>query len=167
MTWPIWKSVEIQLHCNPIDLKSVGLHRAGTIYRSNRIHTRTKIRLDQWTLLPVFHSRAKHIDLHHHFICKAIQDRIIWVQYIPIAEIMADSLTKALGGEKHEKCTVRMGMAWCLDVSGSLLSSPFSFLLFIQLLCPVSLIHSLTPLFILLEDQCHLHSSMRCLSDWI
>jgi len=54
---------------------------------------------------------VKHIDLHHHFICKAIQDRIIWVQYIPIAEIMADSLTKALGGEKHEKCTVRMGMA--------------------------------------------------------
>jgi len=60
---------------------------------------------------PVSHSRAKHIDLRHHFIHEAIQDRIIWVQYIPTAEMTADSLTKALRREKHEKCTVRMGMA--------------------------------------------------------
>jgi len=36
-------------------------------------------------------------------------------------EMTADSLTKALGREKHEKCTVRLGMA-CLDLSGNLLS---------------------------------------------
>ena len=60
---------------------------------------------------PVSHSRAKHIDIRHHFIREAIQDRIIWVQYIPTAEMTADSLTKALGREKHQKCTLRMGMS--------------------------------------------------------
>jgi hypothetical protein len=60
---------------------------------------------------PVSHARAKHIDIRHHFIREAIQDKIIWVQYIPTSEMTADSLTKALGREKHEKCTARMGMA--------------------------------------------------------
>ena len=60
---------------------------------------------------PVSHSRAKHIDLRHHFVREAIQDRIIWVQYIPTAEMTADSLKKALGREKHEKCASRMGMS--------------------------------------------------------
>lgn len=59
---------------------------------------------------PVSHARAKHIDLRHHFVREAIQDKVIWVQYIPTAEMTADSLTKALGREKHEKCTARMGM---------------------------------------------------------
>jgi len=59
---------------------------------------------------PVSHARAKHINLRHHFIREAIQDKVIWVQYIPTAEMTADSLTKALGREKHEKCTARMRM---------------------------------------------------------
>jgi hypothetical protein len=59
---------------------------------------------------PVSHARAKHIDLRHHFVREAIQDKVIWVQYIPTGEMTADSLTKALGREKHEKCTARMGM---------------------------------------------------------
>lgn len=59
---------------------------------------------------PVSHARAKHIDLRHHFVREAIQDKVIWVQYIPTTEMTADSLTKALGREKHEKCTTRMGM---------------------------------------------------------
>jgi len=59
---------------------------------------------------PVSHARAKHIDIRHHFIRDAVQDEIIWLQYIPTAEMTADSLTKALGREKHEKCAARMGM---------------------------------------------------------
>ena len=59
---------------------------------------------------PMSHAHAKHIDLRHHFIREAIANRIIWVQYIPTAEMMADSLTKALGRKKHKKCTARMGM---------------------------------------------------------
>ena len=59
---------------------------------------------------PVSHARAKHIDIRHHFVREVIQDKVIWVQYIPTTEMTADNLTKALGHEKHEKCTARMGM---------------------------------------------------------
>src|SRR5437667_10496493 len=61
---------------------------------------------------PVSHAQAKHIDIRHYFVREAIQDQIIWVQYLPTAEMTADSLTKALGREKHEKCTARMGMTY-------------------------------------------------------
>src|SRR5438477_7855715 len=60
---------------------------------------------------PVSHARAKHIDLRHHFIREAILDKIVWLQHIPTSEMTADSLTKALGREKHEKCATRMGMS--------------------------------------------------------
>ena len=59
---------------------------------------------------PVSHSRAKHIDLRHHFIRDAIEDKIIWLEYIPTAEMTADSLMKALGRQKHVNCLSRMGM---------------------------------------------------------
>ena len=58
----------------------------------------------------VSHSYVKHIDLRHHFICEAIQNKIIWVQYIPTAEMTANGLTKALGYEKYKKCMTHMGM---------------------------------------------------------
>src|ERR1700719_2268746 len=48
---------------------------------------------------PVSHARAKHIDLRHHFVREAIQDKVIWVQYIPTTEMTTDSLTTALGRE--------------------------------------------------------------------
>ena len=59
---------------------------------------------------PVSHSRAKHIDLRYHFIRDAIEDGIIAVEYIPTAEMTADSLTKALVRQKHVNCLRRMGM---------------------------------------------------------
>jgi hypothetical protein len=59
---------------------------------------------------PVSHARSKHIDVRHHFVRNAIQDNVVWVQHIPTEDMTADSLTKALGREKHWKCTTRMGM---------------------------------------------------------
>ena len=59
---------------------------------------------------PVSHARAKHIDVRHHFVRDAIQDNVIWVQHVPTEDMTADSLTKALGREKHWKCATRMGM---------------------------------------------------------
>ena len=58
---------------------------------------------------PISHARTKHIDIHH-FIQEAIQDKIIWVQYIPTTKMIVDSLTKALDREKHQKCAMRMDM---------------------------------------------------------
>ena len=59
---------------------------------------------------PSFSRMAKHVDIRHHFIREAIQDKIIWVQYIPTTEMTVDSLTKALSCEKREKCAARMGL---------------------------------------------------------
>jgi len=41
---------------------------------------------------------------------KFVERNSVRVQYIPTTEMTADSLTKALGHEKREKCTARMGM---------------------------------------------------------
>ena len=59
---------------------------------------------------PVSHAKSKHIDIRHHFIRDAVMDKIIWLQYIPTEEMTADSLTKALSRQKHEKCAIGMGM---------------------------------------------------------
>ena len=59
---------------------------------------------------PVSYARAKHIDIRHHFVREAIQDKIIWIQHISTSEMTADSLTKALSRAKHEKWTMHMGM---------------------------------------------------------
>jgi len=79
---------------------------------------------------PVSHARAKHIDIRHHFVREAIDDKIIWVQYIPTTEMTAASLTNAFGREKRKKCTARM----VLTSVGVPLNSIFIFiLLWIQL----------------------------------
>ena len=36
---------------------------------------------------PVSHSRVKYIDLHHHFIRDATEDKIIWLEYILTTEM--------------------------------------------------------------------------------
>lgn len=59
---------------------------------------------------PVSHAKSKHIDIRHHFIRDAVMDKIIWLQYVPTEEMTADSLTKALSRQKHEKCAIGMGM---------------------------------------------------------
>ena len=59
---------------------------------------------------PVSHARSKHIDIRHHFIRDTIADKSVWLQYIPTEDMTADSLTKALGRQKHYRCLTLMGM---------------------------------------------------------
>jgi hypothetical protein len=40
---------------------------------------------------PVSHSRAKHIDLPHHFIRDALEDGIIWLEYVPTVDMTANN----------------------------------------------------------------------------
>ena len=60
---------------------------------------------------PVSHARSKHIDIRHHFIRNAVIAGTVFVQYIPTDSMTADSLTKALGRQKHERCLELMGMS--------------------------------------------------------
>ena len=52
---------------------------------------------------PRDHSRTKHIDVKFHYIRKAIEDKIVDVQYLCTAEMLADTLTKALPLPKFQK----------------------------------------------------------------
>ncbi|TPX54143.1 hypothetical protein PhCBS80983_g06021 [Powellomyces hirtus] len=54
---------------------------------------------------PVHHARTKHIDIRHHFICNHVAKEI-HLEYLPTAEMVADSLTKplpALAFKYHRK----------------------------------------------------------------
>ncbi|CAD7000790.1 unnamed protein product [Ceratitis capitata] len=59
-----------------------------------------------------FHSRTKHIDVRHHFICEKHQNGDINLNYMSTEDIPADVLTKGLPVEKHYKCIENMGMAY-------------------------------------------------------
>jgi len=59
---------------------------------------------------PVNHSRTKHIDIRHHYVREAIADKSVWIQHVPTEMMTADSLTKALSRQKHDRCAQLMGM---------------------------------------------------------
>ena len=47
------------------------------------------------------HSRTKHIDVQHHFICEKVEEEVIELRYCPTQEMVADVLTKGLAIDKH------------------------------------------------------------------
>ena len=59
---------------------------------------------------PVSHSRTKHIDMRHHYICEAVGENIIAVEYCPIKEMLADILTKPLPCITFENLREKMGL---------------------------------------------------------
>jgi len=52
---------------------------------------------------PVSHSRAKHIDIRHHFIRERIECGEISLEYVSTKKMIADIFTKALPCESFEK----------------------------------------------------------------
>ena len=59
---------------------------------------------------PQFHNRTKHIDIHYHFIRDTMTAREIILDYLPMADIVADIMTKLLLWSKHEKHSLAMGL---------------------------------------------------------
>jgi hypothetical protein len=45
---------------------------------------------------PINHSRTKHIDMRHHFVREAVEDKRIQLRYVDTKENVADMLTKPL-----------------------------------------------------------------------
>ena len=58
----------------------------------------------------VHNSRSKHIDVKYHFIRECISQGIVVTKYVPSSLMIADIMTKALGGTKHWLFTRMMGM---------------------------------------------------------
>jgi len=59
---------------------------------------------------PTSHFRAKHIDIHFHFIQERIERNKIKLQYISTHQIVANILTKALPCEAFEKFREALGV---------------------------------------------------------
>ena len=59
---------------------------------------------------PIFHSRAKHIDICWHWVRDLVQDEIIEFQSIHDPEQTANILTKPLPCVKHNKHVQSMGL---------------------------------------------------------
>lgn len=60
---------------------------------------------------PEFHDRSKHIDTRHHWIRDALADDLVTLEWIPTAEMVADTLTKSLSRHLFQKFADAMGMA--------------------------------------------------------
>ena len=52
-----------------------------------------------------FHTCTKHIDMHYHFICEAVEDGKVVVQYIPTRDNISDIFTKPLTKAKFQELT--------------------------------------------------------------
>jgi len=48
---------------------------------------------------PVSHSHAKHINIHHYFICDCVEHSDIKLHYVPTKDMLTDIFTKALSCE--------------------------------------------------------------------
>jgi len=59
---------------------------------------------------PTHHSRSKHIDIQHHFICKKVESDVIEMRYVSTAHMVADVLTKALAKPRHEDLCKKLGL---------------------------------------------------------
>jgi histone deacetylase 1/2 len=52
---------------------------------------------------PVFHSRAKHIEMDFHFVRERVARRQLQIQFISTNDQVADGFTKALAIQKYEE----------------------------------------------------------------
>jgi hypothetical protein len=57
------------------------------------------------------HSRTKHINIQHHFVCEKLISNKINIQSCTMEDNFANILTKALLKLKHEELVKRIGMA--------------------------------------------------------
>jgi hypothetical protein len=60
--------------------------------------------------VPVAYHHAKHIDIHHYFICKRVANSEIDLQYVSTKEMLADILMEQLPCEAFEKYRKALGV---------------------------------------------------------
>ncbi len=66
---------------------------------------------------PVGHSRAKHIDIRHHFIRERIQNSEIRLEYCSTKDMLADIFTKQLPREQFQRFRTELGVGPSLKIA--------------------------------------------------
>ena len=84
-----------ELHSTPDDLLILNCDNQGAIAlaKDNKFHTRTK-----------------HIDVRYHFICEAVEDGKVVVQYILTRDNVSNIFTKLLAKAKFWELTGLLGL---------------------------------------------------------
>lgn len=59
---------------------------------------------------PIFHDRAKHIEIPYHYVRDMVEIRVIQLEYINIGDQIADILTKALPKVKVDHFRKKLGL---------------------------------------------------------
>ena len=59
---------------------------------------------------PEYHARTKHIDIQWHFVREQVEANAVTLQYISMAEMVADGLTKPLAHVKFQQFVKVLGM---------------------------------------------------------
>jgi kynurenine formamidase len=64
-----------------------------------------------YSINTINHSRTKHIDIQHHFVCEKLVSNEIEIQYCTTKDNLADLFTKALPKPRHKDLAKQLGMA--------------------------------------------------------
>ena len=59
---------------------------------------------------PQSYNQTKHIEVQHYFLHHKVEDGEIELEYVPTGDQVADTLTKGLNQEKHNKFAREMGL---------------------------------------------------------
>lgn len=59
---------------------------------------------------PVQHSRTKHIDIRHHFICQLVEENVVSLDYVKNEDQFTDILTKPLDYKWFEYLQSAIGL---------------------------------------------------------
>ena len=65
-----------------------------------------------------FSKKTKYIIIYYYYVRELVNKNIIQMEYIPTAEIIADTLIKPVGWVKFDVFIKEMGMIWATEVFG-------------------------------------------------
>jgi len=66
---------------------------------------------------PIFHARTKHIQIHHHYIQKQVQNDVMKITHVPSQDQIANIFTKPLGCTLFYKLCSELGFVHTNDFS--------------------------------------------------
>lgn len=112
ISWKSSKQKTVALSSTEAEYMALSDASKEAIYLRNLVYELTD-KLDSVTIFndnqsaiklsmnPIFHERSKHIDIRYHFIRETVDKNTIQLKYLETENMIADILTKSVGGTKH------------------------------------------------------------------